>query len=61
MAGMKARLRALELRRGALLVEIEDRTREVNEIERDGRILALAIDEAENPEPDQPESPAEVK
>lgn len=65
LPGMKARLATLEHRRGELRKEIEDRDREIKEIDRDARILALAIEEAERPpekkkDEKKPDSPAKV-
>lgn len=54
VGAMKARHKELELRRGALLKHKEDLDREVKEIDRDCRILATAIHDAEAP-PKTPE------
>lgn len=59
-ANQKRRLGALELRRGELRKEIEDRMREIQDIERDARILAEAIEAAEAPaDEDQPDQTGE--
>lgn len=49
VAGMKARLRDLDLRRKALVKDIEDRQREIKEIARDSEILVKAIKAATEP------------
>lgn len=63
IGAMKGRLKQLELRRGEVLKTIKDLQREVSEIERDARILAEAISEAEPPKDKKPaaSSAEEVK
>jgi hypothetical protein len=63
LAAMKARLKQIEHQRGLLLIEIEDRKRAVADMDRDARVIALAIDEATKPkkEPEKPGDPAKVK